>query len=650
LTAAQTANDELSQLAAVLPLLVRFAQARDDLRIARERERRAAEQEHSIKIRGEQLTADLTALAPQIEARTAEKQRADDAASAAKALRQQAVDEERAFRELEGEKLCRQCGQELTPAHFDAELAKRQTEVNDADAKTRAALTAQRAAQLAEANIRQQASEMEKERQAKREEYLDLHRQLEQARADAERHARDCAAVYRDLPQEFRTRIAVVAPADWLSTSEPTRAELDAARAKLSGLDAARVRLREVQQQHVAWTTVRGQVQTSRQGVGALVGELPGEPDELRRTFTRTEAEGKALQSTLKAARAEALVVQNELDRLAAERQAVEAEFSAASAQLQAQEVTQKLSRQSVDAALALLPESWRTQAARVGLTELHGWKTERDALTAHGVEQKARDLQQTRAGFEALHASKADLDRELDAFPAEARRPLSEVQESLNNARQRGTVCEETLRLARHEKALLDDRRKRRADLHAETLQVERDHNRYEMLADLLSRERLQLHLVRQAERQIVDHANAVLDRLSGGQLYLRLRAGEPGQESDKALELEAFNRTTGGTAINVSFLSGSQRFRVAVSLALGIGQYASRRHRPIESVIIDEGFGCLDRNGRQVMIQELQNLRGHLRCILLVSHQEEFAEAFSDGYRFELSDGTTRVTRFSK
>jgi DNA repair exonuclease SbcCD ATPase subunit len=44
--------------------------------------------------------------------------------------------------------------------------------------------------------------------------------------------------------------------------------------------------------------------------------------------------------------------------------------------------------------------------------------------------------------------------------------------------------------------------------------------------------------------------------------------------------------------------------------------------------------------------MIQELQNLRGHLRCILLVSHQEEFADAFPDGYRFELIDGATKVS----
>jgi hypothetical protein len=33
-----------------------------------------------------------------------------------------------------------------------------------------------------------------------------------------------------------------------------------------------------------------------------------------------------------------------------------------------------------------------------------------------------------------------------------------------------------------------------------------------------------------------------------------------------------------------------------------------------------------------------------------LLVSHQEEFADAFADGYRFELQGGTTVATRFQR
>jgi hypothetical protein len=37
-----------------------------------------------------------------------------------------------------------------------------------------------------------------------------------------------------------------------------------------------------------------------------------------------------------------------------------------------------------------------------------------------------------------------------------------------------------------------------------------------------------------------------------------------------------------------------------------------------------------------------------GQLKCILLVSHQEEFADAFADRYYFELKERSARATRY--
>src|SRR5262245_49108025 len=245
------------------------------------------------------------------------------------------------------------------------------------------------------------------------------------------------------------------------------------------------------------------------------------------------------------------------------------------------------------------------------------------------------------------MRQSKLDLDAERDRFPTEARVAVADVQKTLAEARQARSAFENAVKEQDRQRAVLEQRKKQREDVDRQLKELEAELNRYKKLAELLGRERLQRHLVRRAERQVIDYANAVLDRLSGGQLYLQLREDD---SENQALQLEVYNRLTASDPIHVAFLSGSQKFRVAVALALGLGQYASRQHRPIESVIIDEGFGCLDRHGRQVMIQELQNLRGQLRCILLVSHQEEFAEAFSDGYLFELDAGATRVRRFQK
>ncbi len=99
----------------------------------------------------------------------------------------------------------------------------------------------------------------------------------------------------------------------------------------------------------------------------------------------------------------------------------------------------------------------------------------------------------------------------------------------------------------------------------------------------------------------------------------------------------------------IGVNFTSGSQRFRIAVSLALAIGQYVCRSSRRIESVIIDEGFGGLDAEGRDAMIDALNELQQQLKRIIVVSHQDEFANVFANKYLIQLNDGIAEVSLVS-
>ncbi|HMF15457.1 MAG TPA: hypothetical protein VKE94_24255, partial [Gemmataceae bacterium] len=274
-----------------------------------------------------------------------------------------------------------------------------------------------------------------------------------------------------------------------------------------------------------------------------------------------------------------------------------------------------------------------------------------RDELEQKQTDERGQKLAQARVGDKVLRHDLDVLEEEERQFPPEARQEPEHVAGMLRAAQQVVNQRGDAVSEAKQRRSQLASQRAQREQLQRDVLEAEKELVHADLLARLLSRERLQLFLVRRAERQVVDHANAVLDRLSGGQLYLRLCGVAEGDgAAGTALQLEAHNRVTGDRPINVAFLSGSQKFRVAVSLALGLGQYASKQHRPIESVIIDEGFGCLDKEGRQAMIQELHNLRGQLRCILLVSHQEEFADAFADGYRFELVNGSTHVTRIQR
>ncbi len=123
-----------------------------------------------------------------------------------------------------------------------------------------------------------------------------------------------------------------------------------------------------------------------------------------------------------------------------------------------------------------------------------------------------------------------------------------------------------------------------------------------------------------------------------------------DPTDDSTKTFDLRA--RRSGGEPIGVAFLSGSQRFRVAVAIALAVGRFASGRARPLESVIIDEGFGSLDPTGLNSMASELKRLQRSqsLKRVILVSHQPEFAEQFSVGYRLQPSPTGTIAERFRK
>jgi exonuclease SbcC len=651
LTKAREECDRLAALHQALPVLNRFRSQREELQQVRVREKAAQEARQAVQARGEQFAADVERLRPKVEGASNDRQAADEKATRAQTLLDQARRQVVELGELHGAKVCRHCGQALTPEHLRDEKRRRERVVTAAKEEYRQATTVQQASRKAETELRDQFTRFEKQLLEARYEFRDHRHRAEQARQDVERLQRDCGLTYQELSEPFRSRVSPAPPADWQETSFPTAADLDLVRTQAECLGAARLALRQAEQVQFQWSTLQGQEASARQSLARLQAELPADRAQVRQEHVRLEAEEQALDKTLAARRTEVVATQEQLDRLSRERDQTQQQLAALQGQLTTQEATRLLCRQTLAQARKDLPGPWQALADRAGLAELHAWGSERDELVRRQTDERGRQLQEARAGLEVLRQDHCDLEARAAQVPTEARHEPAHFQALGQEARQACRARDDELVQARQHKGQLESYRRQRDQLEQDIMRAEKTHFHAKVLADLLGRDRLQLHLVRQAERQVVDYANAVLDRLSGGQLYLKL-VGEAGGDGNaaKALELETHNRSTGEKPINVAFLSGSQKFRVAVSLALGIGQYASRRHRPIESVIIDEGFGCLDKEGRQAMIQEMQNLRDQLKCILLVSHQEEFADAFADGYFFELKGKTTKATRFQR
>lgn len=643
----QEEQEQLIVLAQNIAVLERLHQDRSDLTKAVAGEKSARAEEAQLKADGMKAKEDFTALEAKAKAAREDRAAKDQAAAEARALARQARELADEFKTMSGQTRCRACGQPLTPQHFADEKKARESAALAAEKKLKDLTEAAAKAAKLEAELNATEAD-DRDRLAKmRDDYKDAAATLKQAASDIKRLTDSCRQSYFALPDFFKQKIGKTEPTDWSKSTYPDRHDITELSTQAHGIDTVKRKLRVAQEQAGKARTLGAKVESARERLAKARQGLPSDdPTAIRQEYAAKQTAEKSLVNSIAAGKKEIAATEHENDRLQSTLAETDRELTEIAGKLNLEEASRKQSAEAIERAKKALPDAWRKPLETAGLNDRAKWQDELDSLTAKNTEAKFTQLQAARGGLDPLRAEIKQLESEAEAFPPEERRDPEDVRSDANAARKQLDLRNKELLDAQGRKRILDSYLQQRSELSERFKLVDAEHNRHKLLAELLGRDRLQRHLVRQAERQIVDYANAVLDRLSGGQLYMRLVEAEAG--TDKALDLECANRVTGGAAINVAFLSGSQRFRVAVALALGIGQYASKQHRPIESVIIDEGFGCLDRAGRQVMIQELQNLRGQLHCILLVSHQEEFADAFPDGYRFELQEGATKVSRF--
>jgi DNA repair protein SbcC/Rad50 len=644
---AEAAVGELETAKRALPVMTRIARQRTELIAGRRSRLELAEQFESITKTGQQLAAEVTRLEECVEKKKKEVEVARSAATSAQTILREAESDLKAVLGMEGEAKCRACGQALTPAHLAEEVGRRTAARDGARRRAQTDESARLSVEREHHELAEQLKEVAAERQLRRDDYQHLKSRIEQCGKEIARLQEESSEALGELLTPFHARIALPDSGEWENTTYPTPTDLAALENAVAGLDAARRQLKKLGDMNAQAEPKRARVDAIGKTIDDLTSQLPKPADDLRKQDIRTKADSETLKGRITARRAQLTDLERDFDRLTRDHGCHQSAASGLAAQLSAENARLTFRRKALADALRALPDDWRPLVERAKLADQHVWKSERDALIGRNSAQRADELRIARGMVAELQASESETAKLIDAIAPSARRPVAEIQTAIRDAKHAAEAAESTLRAAQATLQELDHRQRHRQSLIEQSLSLDLEHARHSKLAELLSRDRLQGTLIRRAERQIVEHANVILDRLSSGQLFLQIRGGA---EPESALDLVSVNRASRSSMIPVAFLSGSQRFRVSVSLALGIGRYACGQHRPIESVIIDEGFGCLDSNGRQAMIQELQTLRGFLKRILLVSHQEEFSEAFPDGYRFELVDGATRVTRFHR
>jgi DNA repair protein SbcC/Rad50 len=261
-------------------------------------------------------------------------------------------------------------------------------------------------------------------------------------------------------------------------------------------------------------------------------------------------------------------------------------------------------------------------------------------------AEQALLYLEEAEAELAEVKTTLRSVEEDLEAVPTDHRVPLADALKMLEEADQGLESSQAERDDVRHQHGQLQAICSQRHDLSLQLGAARRRERTARRLATLLGRGELQGRLLTDATAGVGAYANDTLARISGGTLEVTLQ--RDGHDDDATLDILVRDHSSAQEPLEVAFISGSQKFRVAVALAAGLGQYLGGS-AAIRALIIDEGFGSLDTDGRQRMIHELRALAEHLDRIIVVSHHEDFANQtlFPHGYLLRKHGTRTIIDR---
>jgi exonuclease SbcC len=143
----------------------------------------------------------------------------------------------------------------------------------------------------------------------------------------------------------------------------------------------------------------------------------------------------------------------------------------------------------------------------------------------------------------------------------------------------------------------------------------------------------------------QLLARANMHLARFSG---RYALRSELDPETGLPTLEFEIVDRFRPGMPRSPRTLSGGESFLVSLALALGLADLRTSS-MPVETLMLDEGFGTLDRNTLHGALAALQQLRASGRQIGIISHVSSLEDLIEDRVLVEpIGEGHSRVRVF--
>jgi exonuclease SbcC len=238
-------------------------------------------------------------------------------------------------------------------------------------------------------------------------------------------------------------------------------------------------------------------------------------------------------------------------------------------------------------------------------------------------TEQRLREqMEAERARRIELEQQVKGLRRRLQDAPA-AEAELRRMRGEEAAARQRLGAAQQRLEACKALGQQQADKLKRRDELAA-------DKSVYDELRTAFSVEGVPAMIIEAAVPEIEFEANRLLARMTGGRMHVRFDTQREtlAGEMREALEIHISDEL--GTR-EYSLYSGGEAFRVNFAIRIALSKLLARRAgAQLQTLVIDEGFGTQDAQGRERLVEAINAVQNDFARVLVITHIDELKDAF--------------------
>jgi exonuclease SbcC len=274
--------------------------------------------------------------------------------------------------------------------------------------------------------------------------------------------------------------------------------------------------------------------------------------------------------------------------------------------------------REAVAAGQIFAERKARLDAAQAGIEE------EQAALRRlEEVERRSREQIVTEQMRREEVVGKAEELRERlkDAPAVEAE--LQRVRAAEAAARQRLGAAQQRLEACKTLGRQRADKLKRQGELAAEK-------SIYEELRTAFGVRGVPAMIIEAAVPEIEVEANRLLARMTGGRMHVRFDTQRETQAGEVRETLEIKIADELGTR-EYSLYSGGEAFRVDFAVRIALSKILARRAgAQLQTLVIDEGFGTQDAQGRERLVEAINAIQDDFARVLVITHIDELKDAF--------------------